>query len=703
MFWLIIILILFIILYNLDTPLFVATLSAIVVGPISFVLINHFKKIYDEGKQAEKEAVRRALESDGAEQAEEAAETTAPTTAAPAETPAPQEEAPQAETPRKEAPKEEAPRKDEKPILNPHIVTPTDYVLLYRKFDKFADKDEDEEVYDEIDAEFRYYMGDEDEDEDYDDDFAYSNTPTEPLLTQEQFEALGSFVKEGMGICDKLSKRKDFFDSFEKEMFDIDSVGLFNPIILQHTLYTYLASDLFKVLGNFGLNNDIEDYATFGKEPTIDCEELEGQIFGVLASFLTASKEPAYTDYCNEMRMKHAKGRPSPYDMREEKARALRFFHTVGNSVLPSDVFEFNMPILLAYFKQDDLLPTMRKLIYDFTLFYAATRERIEPHKQKYIDKLKRQWEEAAAAVQPPAPAPEEALEETPAAAQTEKQEPASLSEEVDPQEQLRELIGLGEVKKEIQTLSEFITVNQKREAQGLKVAPLSYHCVFVGNPGTGKTTVARILSGIYRQLGVLKEGQLVETDRSGLVGEYVGQTAVKTNKIIDKALDGVLFIDEAYTLVQGNQNDYGREAIATLLKRMEDDRDRLVVVLAGYNDEMEAFLQSNPGLRSRFNRYIHFEDYAPEELQEIFKLQLKKFDYTLAPDAEDCLRQLLEATWQGRAKDFGNARFVRNFFEKTIEVQALRLSESNDVTAEELQRIHAEDLRTAHSQTVQA
>ena len=438
-----------------------------------------------------------------------------------------------------------------------------------------------------------------------------------------------------MGICDKLSKRKDFFDSFEKEMFDIDSVGLFNPIILQHTLYTYLASDLFKVLGNFGLNNDIEDYATFGKEPTIDCEELEGQIFGVLASFLTASKEPTYTDYCNEMRMKHAKGRPSPYDMREEKARALRFFHAVGNSVRPSDVYEFNMPILLAYFKQDDLLPTMRKLIYDFTLFYAATRERIEPHEQKYIDKLKRQWEEAAAAVEPPAPAPEEAPEEAPAA-QTEKQEPASLAEEVDPQEQLRELIGLGEVKKELQTLSEFITVNQKREAQGLKVAPLSYHCVFVGNPGTGKTTVARILSGIYRQLGVLKEGQLVETDRSGLVGEYVGQTAVKTNKIIDKALDGVLFIDEAYPLVQGNQNDYGREAIATLLKRMEDDRDRLVVVLAGYNDEMEAFLQSNPGLRSRFNRYIHFEDYAPGELQEIFKLQLKKFDYTLAPDAED-------------------------------------------------------------------
>ena len=127
------------------------------------------------------------------------------------------------------------------------------------------------------------------------------------------------------------------------------------------------------------------------------------------------------------------------------------------------------------------------------------------------------------------------------------------------------------------------------------------------------------------------------------------------------------------------------------------------MVVLAGYNDEMETFLQSNPGLRSRFNRYIHFEDYGPEELQEIFKLQLKKFDYTLAPDAEDCLRQLLEATWQGRAKDFGNARFVRNFFEKTIEVQALRLSESNDVTAEELQRIHVEDLRTAHSQTMQA
>ena len=167
----------------------------------------------------------------------------------------------------------------------------------------------------------------------------------------------------------------------------------------------------------------------------------------------------------------------------------------------------------------------------------------------------------------------------------------------------------------------------------------------------------------------------------------------MKTNKIIDKALGGVLFIDEAYTLVQGNQNDYGREAIATLLKRMEDDRDRLVVVLAGYNGEMETVLQSNPGLRSRFNRHIHFEDYSAEELHQIFMLQLKKYDYTLDTESETCLRQLLEETCAHRAKDFGNARFVLNLFEKVIERQASRLAKKKDVDLADLKTITAEDL----------
>ena len=195
------------------------------------------------------------------------------------------------------------------------------------------------------------------------------------------------------------------------------------------------------------------------------------------------------------------------------------------------------------------------------------------------------------------------------------------------PYEELSKLIGLGSVKKEIESLSNYVKIQTLRHRQGMTTTPVSLHCVFTGNPGTGKTTVARIVAAIYKELGVLKSGHLVETDRSGLVAEYVGQTAVKTNKIIDEALDGVLFIDEAYSLL-GGENDFGAEAIATLLKRMEDDRDRLVVILAGYSKEIKDFIESNPGLQSRFNRYIQFDDYTSDDLIEIFKLSLRKSQY---------------------------------------------------------------------------
>lgn len=194
---------------------------------------------------------------------------------------------------------------------------------------------------------------------------------------------------------------------------------------------------------------------------------------------------------------------------------------------------------------------------------------------------------------------------------------------------ELSGLIGLGTVKTEVESLRNLIKIRAMRAQQGLPNTIMSYHMVFTGNPGTGKTTVARIVAGIYKEIGILKKGHLVETDRAGLVAEYVGQTAPKTNAKIDESLDGVLFIDEAYTLV-GGQNDYGSEAIATLLKRMEDDRDRLVVILAGYTNEIKEFIDSNPGLQSRFNRYIQFDDYSTEELTEIFKRNLRKSRYKI-------------------------------------------------------------------------
>lgn len=262
------------------------------------------------------------------------------------------------------------------------------------------------------------------------------------------------------------------------------------------------------------------------------------------------------------------------------------------------------------------------------------------------------------------------------------------------PQEALEKLIGLQGVKEEVKKLSNFIKVQQLRKEQGLKCSNISYHCVFTGNPGTGKTTVARIIASIYKELGILKKGHLVETDRSGLVAEYVGQTAVKTNKIIDSALDGVLFIDEAYSLVQGGGNDFGIEAISTLLKRMEDERERLVVVLAGYGDEMQTFIDANPGLQSRFNRYIHFDDYSASELIEIFLLNIKNNDYVITDDARAILRQRIQKAVEEKDRNFGNARFVRNLFEKTLENQASRIALQPEITRALLQTIEPADLQ---------
>lgn len=257
----------------------------------------------------------------------------------------------------------------------------------------------------------------------------------------------------------------------------------------------------------------------------------------------------------------------------------------------------------------------------------------------------------------------------------------------------LDELIGLEPVKTDVKMLANFIKIQRKRKESGLKEAPISYHCVFTGNPGTGKTTVARILADIYRAMGVVKKGHLVETDRSGLIGEYVGQTAVKTNKIIDSALDGVLFIDEAYTLVQGGERDYGGEAIATLLKRMEDDRDRLVVILAGYTDEMKKFIESNPGLQSRFNRYIQFPDYTADELAQIFLLTAERSQYSCDADVKASLKDVMQSAAQAKDKNFGNGRFVRNLFERAIQRQAVRLSTVSLVTTEMLAQLTLHDL----------
>ena len=267
---------------------------------------------------------------------------------------------------------------------------------------------------------------------------------------------------------------------------------------------------------------------------------------------------------------------------------------------------------------------------------------------------------------------------------------------EGDPYKELDELIGLEDVKEEVRSLANFVKVQKMRQEKGLKTPKMSYHLVFTGSPGTGKTTVARIVARIYKDLGILKRGHTVETDRSGLVAEYMGQTAVKTNAIVDSALNGVLFIDEAYALVPDasySGGDYGQEAISTLLKRMEDDRDRLVVIIAGYPKEMQRFIDSNPGLQSRFNRYINFPDYTAEELFRIYLMYAKKNEYTLSQEAGVYLRERLEEVVAHKTRNFGNARYVRNVFEKSIQCQANRVSRMKSPKKADLTEITKEDI----------
>ena len=259
--------------------------------------------------------------------------------------------------------------------------------------------------------------------------------------------------------------------------------------------------------------------------------------------------------------------------------------------------------------------------------------------------------------------------------------------------EQLDSLVGLETVKKEVKNLINLVKVRKLRMENDLPVPPMSFHMVFLGNPGTGKTTVARLVSGLYAAIGVLGKGQLVEVDRSGLVAGYVGQTALKTQEVIQSALGGVLFIDEAYSLSSGGENDFGRESIETLLKAMEDHRDDLVVIVAGYTGPMEKFIHSNPGLESRFNRYFFFPDYDGNQLTEIFRIQCKKNSYTLTPEADEAALKMFTRLYEERDENFGNGRDVRNCFEDMVVRQSNRVAAMESPSKDDLITVLPEDL----------
>ena len=484
------------------------------------------------------------------------------------------------------------------------------------------------------------------------------------LITKSLFEEMYQQLKETCDLIMDICRESDF----QKFMGSINSgtCDLSQSKELFSSMKFFIMQDILKSYEQLGHKYYKNSKSDLYKQCTIEFDTSEGQLlFCIVMQImrLDSYNKLSWDDFESAIKGSNEYGR----DIRRISVEALGTYVNADMKITSKiGLDDFGVCMLLNNYNKDYEDKYRKKMLRIATII---------AHADGKVTKTENNW-----------------LDNIPNMG-TSQMATNTKSEVKNPSEELNRMIGLRRVKEEINSLRNYVIMRKKREDMGMTTPNMSYHCVFSGNPGTGKTTVARLLAGIYKELGVLKKGHLVETDRSGLVAEYVGQTAVKTNKIIDSALDGVLFIDEAYTLANGGANDYGPEAIATLLKRMEDDRDRLVVILAGYSNEIESFINSNPGLRSRFNRYIFFDDYTAEELYKIFCMQIEKSEYKLTDVAKLYLKEKLASVVANKSYDFGNARYVRNLFEKAVESQANRLALEKKWTKEDLTLITKDDL----------